>query len=121
MNKHFSSDLKIKAVKHYNKIKNYDKVCEIFECSHRSLKRWVEKYDNDKNINRKEREKGSYKITKTHVQFIKDNLKKDNTITMKQLHTLIKNKYKNIDITRQHLSNIIRDNNITRKRATFDS
>ena len=81
MNKHFSSDLKLKAVKHYNKIKNNKKIFEIFECSHRSLKRWVEKYNKDENINRKERTKGAYKITKNHVQFIKDILKKDNTIT----------------------------------------
>ena len=37
--KHKSEDLKIQAVKYYIKIKNYKNVCNIFECSERSLKR----------------------------------------------------------------------------------
>ena len=37
--KQFTPDLKLKAVNYYNKIHNYVKVCEIFECSERSLKR----------------------------------------------------------------------------------
>jgi len=43
MTKQFTPDLKLKAVNYYDKIKNYVKVCEIFECSERSLKRWVER------------------------------------------------------------------------------
>lgn len=35
------------------------------------------------------------------------------------LHELIKVKFPDLDISRQHLSNILRDNNITRKRAIF--
>ena len=42
MSKQFSSDLKLKAVKYYNIVSNYSKVCDIFECSERSLKRWIE-------------------------------------------------------------------------------
>ena len=33
--------------------------CEIFECSERSLKRWVERYNNTGDIIRKDREEGS--------------------------------------------------------------
>ena len=120
MNKQFSSDLKLKSVKYYKKINNYASVCRIFECSERSLKRWVEKYDKDKNLDRKPREKGSYKISMNHIKFIKDALKNDNTITIKQLHTLIINKFKDFEISRQYLHNVIRDNNITYKRATFE-
>jgi transposase len=40
-----SSDLKLKAVKYYYKVNNYSKVCDIFECSERSLKRWIERYE----------------------------------------------------------------------------
>jgi hypothetical protein len=39
--KQASSDLKIKAIKYYYKINNYSNVCKIFECSERSLKRWI--------------------------------------------------------------------------------
>ena len=44
----------LKAVKYYKKINNYVSVCKIFECSERSLKRWVEKYD--KNVERKKKD-----------------------------------------------------------------
>lgn len=120
MAKQYSSDLKLKAVKYYKKIKNYTKTCDIFECSERSLKRWVEKYEKTKSLDRKERKLGSYKLLKDHVKFIKDTLKKNNDIHMKILHQLIKKKFPNLDISRQYLSDIIRDNNITRKRATFE-
>ena len=39
MGEQYFSDLKLKAVKYYNKIKNYVHTCEIFECNERSLKR----------------------------------------------------------------------------------
>jgi len=55
MSKHYSSDLKLKAVKYYNKIKNYVHTCEIFECSERSLKRWVERYNETCDIIKKDR------------------------------------------------------------------
>ena len=119
MVKQSSTDLKLKAVKYYKKVNNYTKVCNIFECSERSLKRWVERYNQNKNIERKNRKQGSYKVKKEHIKFIKDTLKKNNIIHMKHLQQLIVNKYPTLQISRQYLSDIIRDNNITRKRATF--
>ena len=119
MVKQSSPDLKLKAVKYYKKVNNYTKVCNIFECSERSLKRWVERYNQNKNIERKNRKQGSYKVKKEHIKFIKDTLTKNNIIHMKQLQQLISNKYPTLKISRQYLSDIIRDNNITRKRATF--
>ncbi len=76
MIKQSSTDLKLKAVKYYKKVNNYTKVCNIFECSERSLKRWVEKYNKDKNVDRKPRKEGSYKININHIKFIKILLKK---------------------------------------------
>ena len=119
MVKQSSTDLKLKAVKYYKQVNNYTKVCNIFECSERSLKRWDERYNQNKNIERKNRKQGSYKVKKEHIKFIKDTLKKNNIIHMKQLQQLIINKYPTLKISRQYLSDIIRDNNITRKRATF--
>jgi transposase len=115
-----SSDLKVKAVKHYHKVNNYAEVCKIFECSERSLKRWVERYGKNKNVDRKPRQQGSYKINKEHIKFIKDTLKKDNDIHIKVLYLLLKNKFPDLDISRQYIHDLIRDNNITRKRATFE-
>ena len=119
MKKQFTPDLKLKAVNYYNKINNYVKVCEVFECSERSLKRWVETYDKNKNVNRKTRKLGSYKLEKQHIQFIKETLRKHSDIQMNFLQELLKSKFPKLDISRQYLSDIIRDNNITRKRATF--
>ena len=119
MTKQFTPDLKLKAVNYYHKIKNYVKVCEVFECSERSLKRWVERYDKNKNVNRKTRKLGSYKLEKQHIQFIKETLRKHSDIQMNFLQELLKSKFPKLDISRQYLSDIIRDNNITRKRATF--
>ena len=82
MTKQFTPDLKLKAVNYYHKINNYVKVCEVFECSERSLKRWVERYDKSKNVNRKTRKLGSYKLEKQHIQFIKGTLRKHSDIQM---------------------------------------
>ena len=119
MTKQFTPDLKLKTVNYYHKINNYVKVCEVFECSERSLKRWVERYDKNKNVNRKTRKLGSYKLEKQHIQFIKETLRKHSDIQMNFLQELLKSKFPKLDISRQYLSDIIRDNNITRKRATF--
>jgi transposase len=119
MTKQFTPDLKLKAVNYYHNIKNYVKVCEVFECSERSLKRWVERYDKNKNVDRKTRKLGSYKLEKQHIQFIKETLRKHSDIQMNFLQELLKSKFPKLDISRQYLSDIIRDNNITRKRATF--
>jgi len=119
MTKQFTPDLKLQAVKYYKKINNYVKVCEIFDCSERSLKRWVERYTKTQNVNRKTRKLGSYKLNKQHIQFIKNTIREHNDIQMNFLHELVKVKFPKLDISRQYLSDIIRDNNITRKRATF--
>ena len=37
--KQFTSDLKLKAGNYYHKIKNYVKVCEVFECSESSFEK----------------------------------------------------------------------------------
>ena len=118
--KQASTDLKIKAIKYYYKINNYSKVCKIFECSERSLKRWVERYEQNKSLERKQRKLGSYKIKKEHINFIKYTLKNNNDIHIKILYELLKNKFENLDISRQYIHDLIRDNNITRKRATFE-
>jgi hypothetical protein len=64
--KQFTPYLKLKAVNYYDKIKNYVKVCVIFECSERSLKRWVERNNEMSNVNRKTRKLGSYKLKKIY-------------------------------------------------------
>ena len=129
MPKHHSEDYKITAVKHYvNKSKNLSKTCKIFECSRISLKRWVNRYKKDKSIKRYSRKPVSYqqvrrttclldKITNEQVKYALILLKQNEQITMFELAKLVKQKYKNFNITPQHLGQVIRDKNRTRKRT----
>ena len=116
MSKHKSEDYKLSAVKYY--LKNdvsLDDVCEIFDCSKQSLYRWVKRYEELEEIKRLSRKPKSYKITKEQVKYSIQKLKENEQITMEELHKIVKKKYKDFDITPQHLGQVIRDNNITRK------
>ena len=122
MSKHKSEDYKLIAVKYFleNDHTNYTKTCDIFKCSERSLKRWIERYNNKENIERINRKPESYKITKEHVKYAIQKLKINEQITMEELVKIIKKKYNDFDITPQHLGQILRDNNITRKRTRHE-
>jgi transposase len=89
---HKSSDYKLSAVKYYLS-HNQVQTCKIFGCSERSLMRWVNKYKSTNNITRKKRGYSSYKITNSHISFIKQQLKQNKTITMDELLTKLKTKY----------------------------
>lgn len=119
--KHKSEDYKLSAVKYYLENEtSYSKTCEIFKCSERSLKRWIERYNDLGNIKRQNRESESYKITKDHLKYALKKLKENEQITMEELAKLIKKKYNDFDITPQHLGQVLRDNNITRKRTRHE-
>lgn len=118
MGKHHSDDYKLTAVKHYLKNKNYEETCRIFECSTRSLKRWVERYRHNNSVENKPRSCGSYKVKQKHVDMIKKIIKKYPDIHLWKIHKVLKAKYKDYDISWQHLHDVIRDNNLTRKRIS---
>lgn len=69
MSKHKSEDYKIIAVKYYlENDTNYTKTCEIFKCSERSLKRWIERYEEleeIKRLNRKPKKVVQKKVKKS--------------------------------------------------------
>jgi len=109
MSTHKSEDYKISAVKYYLKSnKTQDEICKIFNCSARSLMRWVERYNKENSIKRHSKKSISYKITNEHVKFLLDEVKKNKTITLND-------KFKNLDISRRHIANVIKDNNISLK------
>ncbi len=118
MGKHKSDDYKLSAVKYYLKVKNFDETCKIFNCSHRSLKRWVEKYIKCHNVKNKDRKEGSYKIKQKHIDMIKKIIKKYPDIYLWEIHELLQLKFDDYDISWQHLHDVIRDNNLTRKRLS---
>ena len=120
MPKHKSEDLKITAVKHYlSTNKTQEEVCEIFKCSPRSLMRWVDKYKKKGSIKRNSRKPIAYKVKKEHVKFILIKINKNKTITTKDLLAQLKDKFPKLELTRQHLTRIIRDNNITLKQRRW--
>lgn len=121
MPKHKSEDYKLSAVQYYleNDV-SYVKTCEIFKCSERSLKRWIDRYLLENSIKRHNRLPVSYKIKKKHVKYAIKKLKENEQITMSELAKIVKNKYDDFDITPRQLRNVIRDNNITRKRTRHE-
>ena len=113
---HKSEDYKKSAVEYYLVgDKSQLELCEIFKCNPRSLMRWVEKYEKEGEIKRENREPVAYKVHKEHVKFLTHEIKKNKTITMEDLLVKLKLKFPEFNITRRHLSRIVKDNNITLK------
>jgi len=119
--KHKSPDYKLSAVNYYlNHDVGYDNTCKIFDCKKSSLKRWIHNYKTSKNLTRKNRKPVSYKITKPQVNTALELLKRNEQLTMNELVIDIKKKYPSFNITPQHLGQVIRDNNKTRKRTRHE-
>lgn len=118
---HKSEDYKISAVKYYLKNKdNIRKTCKIFDCKKSTLQRWINRYKTSKNLTRRNRKFISYKITKPQVKTALELLKQNEQLTMNELVIDMKKKYPTFDITPQHLGQVIRDNNKTRKRTRHE-
>ena len=83
MSTHKSEDYKITAVNYYLKSnKTQEEICNIFNCSARSLMRWVDSYNKEKSIKRHSKKSISYKITNEHVKFLLSEIKNNKTITI---------------------------------------
>ena len=118
---HKSEDYKISAVKYYLKNKdNIRNTCKIFDCKKSTLQRWIKRYKTSKNITRRNRKSISYKITKPQVKYALELLKQNEQLTMNELTIDMKKQYPTFDISPQHLGQIIRDNNRTRKRTRHE-
>jgi transposase len=113
---HKSNDYKLTAVQYYLvEDKTQEEVCKIFKCSPRSLMRWVERYKKERNVDIHYRKPVAYKVKKEYVKFLVDEINKNKTITLQELHQKLKDKYKNADISTMQLFRVVRDNNITLK------
>jgi len=111
-----SSDYKETAVHYYLvEDKTQEEICKIFQCSRRSLMRWVKQYKNKGNVERQNRTPIAYKIKREHIRIIKDEIHKNKTITMEDLLFLLKKKYPSLSLSRFHLNRVVNDNNITLK------
>ena len=116
-----TEDFKLSAVNYYNNNEDgYDKTCNIFGCKKSSLKRWIKQHKTRKNLGRKLRKNISYKIKKDEVKTALNILDKNEQYTMSELSMLLKEKYKEFDISPQHLGRIMRNHNRTRKRTRHE-
>ena len=102
---------------HLENNSSFVNTCKIFKCSKRSLKRWIDKYNNQHNITRNNRPALSYKNTQEQVKDALQLLKQNEQITMNELQYQLQKRHKTLDISARQLSNILRDNNKTRKRT----
>ena len=98
----------------------YKKTCKIFDCKKSTLRDWIKRYKTSKNLTRRNRKPVSYKITKPQVKTALELLKQNEQLTMNELEIEMKQKYPTFDITPQHLGQVIRDNNKTRKRTRHE-
>lgn len=120
--KHKSPDYKTYVVRYYlNNKESMDKVCKVFDCKKSTLKDWIHKYKNNhKNLTRKIKNAISYKVKKDQVKTALNILDKNEQYTMSELSMLLKEKYKDFDISPQHLGRIMRNHNRTRKRTRHE-
>jgi len=113
---HKSNDYKLTAVQHYLVEDNtQEQVCKIFQCSPRSLMRWVKQYQKDGTVDNHYREPVAYKVKKEYVRFLLQEIKTNRTVTLHDLLQKLKEKFKEVDLTTTQIFRVIRDNNVTLK------
>ena len=111
--KHKHEDYKLSAVLYYkeNESSSLADTCRIFKCSERSLKRWIDRYDDEQEIKRHNRPPIAYKVKKEWVIFARKKIKENPQITIEELGYKMKNQFPDYNITRKQ------DINETRKRT----
>jgi len=114
--KQHSEDFKIIVVKYYQ-IHSFEDTFKIFNCNRRTVIRWNNQYNLTNSLQRKERTKGYYKINQEHINYAISYLKINRTATLSEINIHIINNFPTFTISNQHLGNILRNNNYTRKRT----
>lgn len=117
MSNHKSEDYKQSAIDYYlvNDVSQVD-TCKIFKCSPRSLMRWLKKSENTGTLERDNRKPVAYKVTKDHVKFLLNEIKKNRMITMNELKDKLKQQF-DVKLSRYHINRIVNDNNISLKQT----
>lgn len=90
---HHSNDFKLYAVKLYLKLNSIRKVSELLNCSKSSLHRWIERYFETGNIERKKYKNRVSIITNDILKFIIGLIKMNPTITLSKIKKKIIKKY----------------------------
>ncbi len=116
--KHKSNDFKQAAINHYlNVSHNLLETSRIMGCNNKTLGRWVDRFEQDGNLERQNRVPVSYKIAEGQVNYATNYLREHKTTSMAELHGIMLGHFPNFNVTPQHLGKVIRDKNLTRKRT----
>jgi transposase len=117
MSKHHTEDYKLSAVLYYlSHDKNLRDTCEIFNCNFQSLARWIERYEKQGSVKRKDRDTKNLKITNEIEIFVKDHVKQFPTTILWELSKLVNDKFK-VELSDSSIHNILSNHSITRKRV----
>jgi hypothetical protein len=83
---HLEHELKLKILDFYDNGRYTQKeLVNCFKILDRTIKRWIQNKNNNKNLSRKERKYESYKVRSIHVKYAIKMLEKEPTITMPNL------------------------------------
>ena len=116
--KHKSEDYKIAAVKHYlHESHNREFTARAFSCPKRSLARWTRRYRDTQAIQRQNRESIAYKVTEAQAAWAADYVRTHQTISSPELLRTFQERFPGAQISARHLSRVVRENNLTRKRT----
>jgi len=107
MNKHHSSDFKLSAVKLYLKLNSIRKVSELLDCKKSTLQRWIERYLEFGNVDRKENKERESIITKSILKYITKLIIRNPAITLSKIKKKIIKKYV-VNISTSYLYYIIK-------------
>lgn len=119
MNKHHTTDFKLSAVKLYLKLNSIRKVSELLDCSKSTLQRWIERYLEFGNVDRKENKDRESIITKSILKYITKLISKNPAITLSKIKKKINKKY-DVNISTSYLFYIIKYTlNLTHKQLRF--
>ena len=119
MGKHHSSDFKLSAVKLYLKLKSIRKVSNLLECKKSTLQRWIERFFEFSNVDRKDNKERESIITKSILKYITKLISKNPAITLAKIKKKIIKKV-NVDISISYLFYIIKYKlNLTHKQLRF--
>jgi len=83
----------------------------------KTLRRWIKRFDEEKSLDRKNKDAVSYKITQNQVKYLLKLVKLYPTLSIRLLWSKMNEKFDDFNISESQVRRVIRDNNITRKRT----
>lgn len=120
MGKHRSNDLKQAVVDFYNRMKkkSIEKTAQTFQIPDETVGRWFERYEAEGDVKYRYRGSMSYKVDKTHFDFIKNYVTNKKDVYLRELRSELKKAFPDFDISLMHLSRVVQDIPYSQKKWT---